>query len=922
MTSTTRNRFGDYGSASGLGNGEQPRTLKGSSIAQGFSNSPAWNSGIWGMAIGSGLKTDTDLVVPGTSDMKTGSGSLLSSSESESWSRHPNSQWSSISNITPGLGSGRNGQASTSPVHHRSSNAHARSSSPYFSTTQPTAIGQGIGVKAPSSTQSFLDPTSGSFKSSAVFHTYGQGQASRQVAEEVSRRPLDSIVFGANEIGVSNYPGAGRTASNASMGYSGYNSSAASRSGSLPPSRHGTDQPAQFGVEHSTNLQHLQFGTSDGLSHRPNQLSRNSTYSVNSSNKFIDHASTMQYDDLHTNFGKMDLSKENQDPLYTYYDYPQQGGFHGASTGYGSNSQTIRSTQTSFEPNSRSGSSLNAPHSQYRQQLSDRSSYSPSTSDLRRNHDSPLYSHTGTPPLADHHRAPSNSSLQRGNAGGGQAALLERKLRGLQQEQQSYMSTQRNPLQYQTPFHPYDYNQQNLLRVNPLAPYYSLPPQQGYQSNAQNYGLNRNIPQTPTVDSNAGESLRSTLLEEFRSNNKGTKRYELKDIYEHVVEFSGDQHGSRFIQQKLESANSDEKEQIFREILPNALQLMTDVFGNYVIQKFFEHGNQSQKKVLANQMKGHILDLSLQMYGCRVVQKAFEHILTDQQASLVKELEHQVLKCVKDQNGNHVVQKAIERIPAEHIHFIISAFTGQVHGLATHPYGCRVVQRMLEHCRDPSRKQLLEELHACAPSLIVDQYGNYVTQHVIEHGDSQDRLKIINLITAQLIIFSKHKFASNVVEKSIQCSDDEQRHKIVSMLTTLDDRGESPLVHLIKDQYGNYVIQKILLQLRGSEYDNFVDQVRPQLQLVKRFSYGKQVGAIEKLVYGHPGSNLHIQNGPHPPSHLDASAAPTPPLVSEDAQSPQSSSVPSTNTSTVDGPIGDRKEAVTAPVEVAASNPV
>ena len=117
-------------------------------------------------------------------------------------------------------------------------------------------------------------------------------------------------------------------------------------------------------------------------------------------------------------------------------------------------------------------------------------------------------------------------------------------------------------------------------------------------------------------------------------------------------------------------------------------------------------------------------------------------------------------------------------------------------------------------------------------------------------------------------------------------------------------------------------VEKILLQLRGSEYDNFVDEVKPQLQLVKRFSYGKQVGAIEKLVYGHPGSNLHVQNGPHPPSHLDASAAPTPPLVTEDAQSPQSSSVPSTNTSTVDGPIGDRKEDATAPVEVAATNPV
>lgn len=88
-----------------------------------------------------------------------------------------------------------------------------------------------------------------------------------------------------------------------------------------------------------------------------------------------------------------------------------------------------------------------------------------------------------------------------------------------------------------------------------------------------------------------------------------------------MVEFSGDQHGSRFIQQKLETANSDEKEQVFREIQPNSLQLMTDVFGNYVVQKLFEHGNQTQKKILANQMKGHVLSLSTQMYGCRVVQK-------------------------------------------------------------------------------------------------------------------------------------------------------------------------------------------------------------------------------------------------------------------------------------------------------------
>ena len=48
---------------------------------------------------------------------------------------------------------------------------------------------------------------------------------------------------------------------------------------------------------------------------------------------------------------------------------------------------------------------------------------------------------------------------------------------------------------------------------------------------------------------------------------------------------SADQYGSRFIQQKLETATTEEKNMVFHEIMPQALSLMTDVFGNYVIQK-------------------------------------------------------------------------------------------------------------------------------------------------------------------------------------------------------------------------------------------------------------------------------------------------------------------------------------------------
>lgn len=71
----------------------------------------------------------------------------------------------------------------------------------------------------------------------------------------------------------------------------------------------------------------------------------------------------------------------------------------------------------------------------------------------------------------------------------------------------------------------------------------------------------------------------------------------LSELRDHMVEFARDQHGSRFIQQKLETATTTEKNSVFNEILPHSGKLMTDVFGNYVIQKFFEFGTKEQKEV-------------------------------------------------------------------------------------------------------------------------------------------------------------------------------------------------------------------------------------------------------------------------------------------------------------------------------------
>ncbi|KAL4967342.1 mRNA-binding protein PUF3 [Aspergillus stella-maris] len=352
------------------------------------------------------------------------------------------------------------------------------------------------------------------------------------------------------------------------------------------------------------------------------------------------------------------------------------------------------------------------------------------------------------------------------------------------------------------------------------------------------------------------------VLQEYRST-LSKKKWELKDIFGYIVEFSGDQHGSRFLQTKIETANSDDKERAFCEIQPDCLQLAKDIFGNYVIQKMFEHGNQIQKKTMANCMKGQVVGLAKSSYGCRVVQKALEHVLTDQQISIVKELETDVIGCVRCQHGNHVIQKAIERVPSIYTKRLVEAFRGQVEAQATHMYGCRVVQRMLEHCDDEDRIFILAELHACTPRLIEDQYGNYVIQHVIQHGEEPDRAAMIVVVMHKLLSHSKHKFASNVVEKAIEHGNPTQSQAIIRELTSAETITDNQLYGLMIDQYGNYVIQKILTQMKAkilshwkaadvAERDALRKRLRPLLDHLKKTDRdrynGKQFAAIEKLI--------------------------------------------------------------------------
>lgn len=264
---------------------------------------------------------------------------------------------------------------------------------------------------------------------------------------------------------------------------------------------------------------------------------------------------------------------------------------------------------------------------------------------------------------------------------------------------------------------------------------------------------------------------------------------------------------------------------------------------------------------------------------------------------------------IKDQNGNHVIQKVIEVVPREHLDFIMEAMRGQVSPLAQHTYGCRVIQRILERGTSADSEEILRELFAVANMLIMDQYGNYVAQHIIIKGKHDESMRMIQLVMNQLVSFSRHKFASNVVETCIQHATPEQRTSILQQFTDVGSDGTSVLSQMMRDQYGNYVIrkswglakggaheltavaEKLLLFLEGEEKRSLAEQIKPHFWALKKHGTNKQLQAMEKALAG-AGASGSVQTDSN-------SSAPTPVLTNE-TNSPQSSSPSSTHASAVE----------------------
>ena len=134
--------------------------------------------------------------------------------------------------------------------------------------------------------------------------------------------------------------------------------------------------------------------------------------------------------------------------------------------------------------------------------------------------------------------------------------------------------------------------------------------------------------------------------------------------------------------------------------------------------------------------------------------------------------------------------------------------------------------------------------------LSFDQYGNYVIQHILETKKGKNCQDIFKAFKGKVYEMSIHQFSSNVIESCLHYGIKEEKDLMIDEIILKDDKMENSLISLVKDKYGNFVVQKMIEYSDKDKNDEIVNKILSSPLLNRKDGYTKHVlNCIEKFGY-------------------------------------------------------------------------
>ncbi|KAJ5763162.1 Armadillo-like helical [Penicillium manginii] len=295
---------------------------------------------------------------------------------------------------------------------------------------------------------------------------------------------------------------------------------------------------------------------------------------------------------------------------------------------------------------------------------------------------------------------------------------------------------------------------------------------------------------------------------------------------------SNDQQASIFLQQKLKVGTTEQKFDIIEAIASQAYPLMVNRFGNFLIQRCFEHGTSEQVVSIANAIRGNTLTLSMDPFGCHVIQKAFDCVPEENKAMMVHELLRRIPETVIHRYACHVWQKLFE-------------LRWSSNPPSNHGQRSLVVQNIFENCVEEEKRPAIEEVLAKIDVLAHGQFGNWCIQHICEHGAPPDKSRATDHVLHCAVEYSMDQFASKIVEKCLKIGgSDFLDHYLSRVCTGRTDRPRMPLIDIAGDQYGNYLIQWILMNAAPCQRELVATHIRKHMVSLRGSKFGSRVAML------------------------------------------------------------------------------
>ena len=279
--------------------------------------------------------------------------------------------------------------------------------------------------------------------------------------------------------------------------------------------------------------------------------------------------------------------------------------------------------------------------------------------------------------------------------------------------------------------------------------------------------------------------------------------------------------GSKLFQNNVKSFSSDIIHQIFLEISSSLIELIIDPYANYFIKKFYNYLNEKDKIDFLLFISDYFVKLSTNIIGTYPIQGIIELITSkNEKKIIVNAIKDSLIELCYDKFGTHILEKIISCFENEYIEFIFDFVEKNFLLLSNHINGICIVKKIVSYLNKKDIHEKIKKIiNDNAINLIQHPYGNYVIQTLIDYWEIDEILQITLNFKNKFTFLSNLKYSSNVVEKLMEKSEIILKEYINEICK------DGKISEIMKNNFGNYVIQKALKISVNDDKKKLIDEV-------------------------------------------------------------------------------------------------